>query len=44
MDRVLVFHQGRIVEDGHPRELKTFGRFYATLQRASEATRFQSLS
>jgi ABC-type bacteriocin/lantibiotic exporter with double-glycine peptidase domain len=44
MDRVLVFHHGRIVEDGHHRELKTSGTFYAKLQRASEATRFQSLS
>jgi ATP-binding cassette subfamily B protein len=44
MDRVLVFHHGRIVEDGHHRELKTSGSFYAKLERASEATRFQSLS
>jgi ABC-type bacteriocin/lantibiotic exporter with double-glycine peptidase domain len=44
MDRVLVFHQGRIVEDGHHRELETSGSFYATLQRASETTRFQNLS
>ena len=44
MDRVLVFHHGRIVEDGHPRELETSGSFYAKLQRASRATRFQSLS
>ncbi len=43
MDRVLVFHHGRIVEDGHHRELKTAGTFYAKLQRASEATGFQSL-
>ena len=44
MDRVLVFHQGRIVEDGHHRELETSGSFYRTLQRASETTRLQSLS
>jgi ABC-type bacteriocin/lantibiotic exporter with double-glycine peptidase domain len=44
MDRVLVFHHGRIVEDGHHRELKTSGSFYAKLQRASEVTRSQSLS
>jgi len=35
MDRVLVFHQGRIVEDGHPIALKFTGGFYAELQRAS---------
>ena len=44
MDRVLVFHHGRIVEDGHHRELETSGSFYAKLQHASGATRFQSLS
>jgi len=43
MDRVLVFHHGRIVEDGHHRELTTSGSFYTQLQRASEAIRFQSL-
>jgi ABC-type bacteriocin/lantibiotic exporter with double-glycine peptidase domain len=43
MDRVLVFHQGRIVEDGHHRDLETSGSFYRTLQRASETTRLQSL-
>src|SRR6266403_1180313 len=43
MDRVLVFHHGRIVEDGHHRDLKTSGSFYTQLQRASEAIRFQSL-
>src|SRR5271155_2696105 len=44
MDRVLVFHHGRIVEDGHHRELKTSGSFYAKLQRTSEVTRSQNLS
>ena len=44
MDRVLVFHHGRIVEDGHHRDLTTSGSFYARLQRASDVTRFQCLS
>src|SRR5208337_5566251 len=39
MDRVLVFHRGRIVQDGHPYELKSAGGFYAELQRASLTTR-----
>lgn len=44
MDRVLVFHQGRIVEDGHHRELETSGSFYGKLQHASRITRFQNMS
>ena len=44
MDRILVFHHGRIVEDGHHHELKVSGRFYAKLQRASQAAGNQSLS
>jgi ATP-binding cassette, subfamily B, bacterial MsbA len=43
MDRVLVFHHGRIVEDGHYRELELSGSFYAQLHRASEASRFDNL-
>ena len=42
MDRVLVFHQGRIVEDGHHHELELSGSFYAQLHRASEASRFDN--
>lgn len=44
MDRILVFHHGRIVEDGHHHELRVSGSFYAKLQRASHATDFHSLS
>ena len=43
MDRVLVFHHGRIVEDGHHHELELSGSFYAKLHRASEASRFDNL-
>ncbi len=43
MDRVLVFHHGRIVEDGHHQELELSGSFYAKLHRASEASRFDNL-
>lgn len=39
MDRVLVFHRGRIVEDGHHYELKSTGGFYAELHRATLTTR-----
>jgi ABC-type bacteriocin/lantibiotic exporter with double-glycine peptidase domain len=44
MDRILVFHHGRIVEDGHHHELRVSGSFYAKLQRASHAADFHSLS
>ena len=43
MDRILVFHRGRIVEDGHHHELELSGSFYTKLHRASEASRFDSL-
>jgi ABC-type bacteriocin/lantibiotic exporter with double-glycine peptidase domain len=43
MDRVLVFHHGRIVEDGQHHELELSGSFYAKLHRASEASRFDNL-
>jgi ABC-type bacteriocin/lantibiotic exporter with double-glycine peptidase domain len=43
MDRVLVFHHGRIVEDGHHHELELSGSFYANLHRASEASCFGNL-
>ena len=42
MDRVLVFQNGRIVEDGHHHELELSGSCYAKLRRASEAWRIDS--
>jgi len=43
MDRVLVFHHGRIVEDGHHHDLELSGSFYAKLHRASGVSRLDNL-
>jgi ATP-binding cassette subfamily B protein len=38
MDRILVFHRGRIVEDGSPLQLQRADSFYAELLRTSSRT------
>jgi ABC-type multidrug transport system fused ATPase/permease subunit len=44
MDRILVFHHGRIVEDGSHPLLKRAGSIYAELLRTSPSTGSMSLS